>query len=400
MRILLYIVLLAAAMPVSAQRLTQVLARTNGVVDSPTNFWDANRLAMLGSLELDLSINSGTPNSTNALIHWSQLLGVPAGFADGTDDGGGGGGAGTVTSVGLSTSLSGLSVGSSPVTSSGTITLSGTLGIASGGTGATDQSGARTALGLSIGTDVQAFDSDLSAWAGLAGTGIGVRTGTGTAATRTITGDSEISVANGDGVAGNPTLAIGASIARDAEVAAAYQPLDADLTDLADGSLSGSKVGTGIDGGNISAGTVSDARIDGVIARDSEVAAAYQPLSAPLTLLGKTNVVLSFSGGTNIATDCSVGRTFRVSLTNAAAGNLNTPTSPTDGAEYRWVLAQDATGTRLVYPGSGFAWSEDLTGSTSDNIVSTNASRITVMQAVYDAISAKFLVTRLSRGYQ
>jgi hypothetical protein len=53
-----------------------------------------------------------------------------------------------------------------------------------------------------------------------------------------------------------------------------YQPLDTDLTDLADGSLSGSKVGTGIDGGNISTGTVADARIDAAITRDSELVAA------------------------------------------------------------------------------------------------------------------------------
>lgn len=68
-------------------------------------------------------------------------------------------------------------------------------------------------------------DADLTAVAGLSGTGLIVRTGSGTAATRTITGDSEIAVADGDGVSGNPTLSIGSAIARDAEVAAAYEPL-------------------------------------------------------------------------------------------------------------------------------------------------------------------------------
>jgi hypothetical protein len=42
---------------------------------------------------------------------------------------------GTVTSVGLSTTLSGISVSGSPVTTSGTLSLSGTLGVSSGGTG-------------------------------------------------------------------------------------------------------------------------------------------------------------------------------------------------------------------------------------------------------------------------
>lgn len=38
------------------------------------------------------SINGGTPNGAGASVHWSELTGVPAGFADGTDDGSGGGG--------------------------------------------------------------------------------------------------------------------------------------------------------------------------------------------------------------------------------------------------------------------------------------------------------------------
>ena len=47
-----------------------------------------------------------------------------------------------------------------------------------------DANAARTALGLAIGSNVQAFDSDLSALAGLSTTGLIARTGAGTAATR------------------------------------------------------------------------------------------------------------------------------------------------------------------------------------------------------------------------
>jgi hypothetical protein len=35
--------------------------------------------------------NGSGPNAGDGLVHWSQLIGVPAGFADGTDDGAGGG---------------------------------------------------------------------------------------------------------------------------------------------------------------------------------------------------------------------------------------------------------------------------------------------------------------------
>jgi hypothetical protein len=58
-----------------------------------------------------------------------------------------GAGAGTVTSVALSGGTTGLTVTGSPITSSGTITLAGTLAVANGGTGSTTQSGARTGLG-------------------------------------------------------------------------------------------------------------------------------------------------------------------------------------------------------------------------------------------------------------
>ena len=61
---------------------------------------------------------------------------------------GGGGGSGTVTSVAMDGGTTGLTYSGSPITTSGTITLGGTLAVANGGTGSTSASGARTNLGL------------------------------------------------------------------------------------------------------------------------------------------------------------------------------------------------------------------------------------------------------------
>ena len=89
----------------------------------------------------------------------------------------------------------------------GSVTLTSALGIASGGTAATSVTQARTNLGLVIGSDVQPFSNELTAIAGATSTtGFYVRLGTGSVTERTLVAGTNISIANGNGVSGNPTI--------------------------------------------------------------------------------------------------------------------------------------------------------------------------------------------------
>jgi hypothetical protein len=74
---------------------------------------------------------------------------------------------------------------------------------------------------ISIGPAVQAaldakqpLDSDLTALAALASTGIAVRTGVGWSQRTVTAADGTITVTNGDGVSGNPTIGVGTGIAQ------------------------------------------------------------------------------------------------------------------------------------------------------------------------------------------
>ena len=72
-----------------------------------------------------------------------------------------------------------------------------------------DQSAAQTTLGVKVGTDVQAFDADLTAIAALTGTGIPARTADNTWALRTITStDGSVTITNPAGVAGDVDLSV------------------------------------------------------------------------------------------------------------------------------------------------------------------------------------------------
>ncbi len=125
-------------------------------------------------------------------------------------------GTGTVTSVALSGGTTGLTVSGSPITTSGTITLAGTLAIANGGTGQTTKSAAFNGLSpiTTTGDMIYSSSGTTNSRLAIGSTGQiltvsgGLPTWTAPATSGTVTSVA-VSGANGIGVSGSPITSSG-----------------------------------------------------------------------------------------------------------------------------------------------------------------------------------------------
>jgi hypothetical protein len=173
---------------------------------------------------------------------------------NGLGGGGGGGGSGTVTSVAGASTVSGLGFSGSPITGSGTLTLTGIVAAASISLEIPRLGGTQTFTGLS----------------------------------NILTGDLHV-----EGAIFTPTLTADLFTVGSLD-------LLTNVVGLTNGGTSatnaaGARAALGTDNGdNITSGTVADARIASSIARDSEVSGTYAPLASPAFTASAT------IGGTNV----------------------------------------------------------------------------------------------------
>lgn len=169
------------------------------------------------------NLGLGTMATANA-----SAVAITGGTVNGTVIGGTTAAAGTFTNL----------------TVTGTVTLTTDLPLTQGGTGASDAAGARTNLGLVIGTNVQAYDADLAAIAGLtsaADKGL-YFTGSGTAATYDLT-------ATGRSLGGAASVAAARTVLG---IAKGQATLAAGTVVVGDTSISGTSVVTPV---HLSTGT-------------------------------------------------------------------------------------------------------------------------------------------------
>lgn len=255
----------------------------------------------------------------------------------------------------------------------------------------------------------QPLDSDLTALAGLAANGIIARTAAGTMAVRTIgVPAAGLSITNGDGVSGNPTLALADDLAAVEGLSttgfvrrtalntwSASAIVDADLPSALTGktynalSLTANATGFSVAGGTTSKTlTVSNnltlAGTDGTTITLPSVSGTVA-LNNQSFFIGTTSVAINRQSAslslTGVSIDGSAGSaasaTSATTATNLAGGSGNRIAYQTAASTTSFIAAPATANTYLKWDGSAFAWATPASGSVTSVGVSSSDLAVT-----------------------
>ena len=235
-------------------------------------------------------------------------------------------GSGTVTSVGASTTSTGLSISGSPITTSGSLTFT--------------------------------LNAELQGLAALTGTGLIVETAAGSYANRTISAASgNITISNGNGVSGNPTIGLSAnpSVSSITIANAPVNPTDGANKAYVDSTAGGTGTVTSITAGsNLTGGTITTS---GTIALSNTVSG--------LTSLGVGNL--------------SLGGTFTPSTVSCSSGDISIKQNSING---NVIISSNGTGTVIM--GTGLSLEGTFTIQTGGFIDWTN--NLLAIPSIYNAL--------------
>ena len=292
--------------------------------------------------------------------------------------------------------------GGTGLTGGGDITTSRTLSIANVGTAGTYQAVTTNAQGQVISgsnpttlsgygiTDAQPLDGDLTAVAALAGTGLVTRTATNTMTTRTVTAGTGVSVANGDGISGNPTITntdLGSSaVTTHVGLADPHAQYTLETTTIT--------AGTGLTGGgdlttnrtisiaNLgTAGTYGSATLIPVITTNAQgqvsaVTTVTPALNVPTTRVASTTLVTTTSATAVTLTGMTItpaAGTYHV-LGRACLSATSNSRTINVAIFKAGVIEADSEVSAFIHSGNGFGTNTDIANTPVNAVVTVNGS--------------------------